>query len=98
MVVKYNELNYAVLSTRRYKKTEREDSALLGYYCTLQQAIEEVIRCRSDDEILKQVGELGPFKALDTFIEAYTKSMISSTHQVISQVQQHKLELVESDS
>ena len=72
LLVQFNIFNYAVLNGTKYKKTNRIDQAVLGYYPTLQAGLEEIIRLRAEDHLLEKVGDLGPFTSLDTLVSEYT--------------------------
>lgn len=97
IIVKYDRSNFALLDARRFKLTNRANESLLGYYPDLKQTIMEVLRLRSEGQLLKQVRDSVPFKSLDTLVEEYITSVISTTLEVLPLVNQSRQSLVEVD-
>ena len=83
LVIKFDKSNYAILSRLKLKKLNRVAKAILGYYGSLNQALGELVRLRSEDILLYKIKTKGTFRNLQEFINEYIKTTITITKATI---------------
>lgn len=87
LLVKFDTLNFAILSKSKLNKASSTSDAILGYYGNLWQALIELIKLKSENNLLDKVVTDGSFCNLQNFVKEYVESTIIITKATITSLE-----------